>query len=83
MGLKQEYDLKYKDIKRISRGSPSYFYYLARAKVWVNNQNFPTYLNKRSETIYIQTWHGTPLMCLASKKILPFYLIFTCQTHLS
>src|SRR5699024_3852324 len=46
---------------RIKRLSPSYYYYLAKAKVWVNNQNFPTYLDKRPETTYIQTWHGTPL----------------------
>src|SRR5690606_14042431 len=27
----------------------------------VNNQNFPTYIKKRKETTYVQTWHGTPL----------------------
>lgn len=47
--------------KRIKRLSPSYYYYLARAKVWVNNQNFPTYIKKRKQTTYLQTWHGTPL----------------------
>ncbi|MCP8617482.1 CDP-glycerol glycerophosphotransferase family protein [Salirhabdus salicampi] len=47
--------------KRIKRLSPSYFYYLARAKYWVNNQNFPTYLKRRRGTTYLQTWHGTPL----------------------
>jgi len=46
---------------RIRRLSPSYYYYLAKAKYWVNNQNFPTYIEKRPETTYIQTWHGTPL----------------------
>lgn len=46
---------------RIERLSPKYFYYLARAKYWVNNQNFPTYIKKRPQTIYLQTWHGTPL----------------------
>src|SRR5699024_5454779 len=46
---------------RIKRNSPSYFYYLAKAKVWVNNQNFAAHLEKRPETTYIQTWHGTPL----------------------
>src|SRR5690625_513252 len=49
------------ETKRVKRLSPSYYYYLAKAKVWVNNQNFPTYIKKRPETIYIQTWHGTPL----------------------
>src|SRR5699024_5292563 len=47
--------------KKIKRLSPSYYYYLARSKYWVNNQNFPTYIKKRKNTIYVQTWHGTPL----------------------
>lgn len=47
--------------KVIKRLSPSYYYYLAKAKYWVNNQNFPTYIKKPAETIYLQTWHGTPL----------------------
>jgi len=46
---------------RIKRLSPSYYYYLAKAKIWINNQNFPTYIRKRPQTTYIQTWHGTPL----------------------
>jgi CDP-glycerol glycerophosphotransferase len=47
--------------QRIKRLSPQYYYYLARAGYWVNNQNFPTYIEKRKGTTYIQTWHGTPL----------------------
>ena len=47
--------------KKVKRLSVEYFYYLARAKFWVNNQNFPTYMKKRAKTTYIQTWHGTPL----------------------
>lgn len=47
--------------KRVLRLSPSYYYYLARAKYWVNNQNFPKYIEKGKDTIYLQTWHGTPL----------------------
>ncbi|WP_426354088.1 CDP-glycerol glycerophosphotransferase family protein [Exiguobacterium sp. R-39] len=47
--------------KVIKRLSPAYFYYLATAKFWVNNQNFPHYFTRRKETTYIQTWHGTPL----------------------
>ena len=53
--------VKDKNTKRIKRLSPEYYYYLAKAGYWVNNQNFPTYLSKRKETTYIQTWHGTPL----------------------
>ncbi|WP_404932427.1 CDP-glycerol glycerophosphotransferase family protein [Pediococcus acidilactici] len=47
--------------KIIKRLSIKYYYYLATSKYWVNNQNFPTYLTKRKETSYLQTWHGTPL----------------------
>lgn len=47
--------------KRIKRLSPQYYFYLLRAKYWVNNQNFPTYITKRHQTTYLQTWHGTPL----------------------
>ncbi|MBS4218959.1 CDP-glycerol glycerophosphotransferase family protein [Bacillus sp. FJAT-49711] len=45
----------------VQRLSPQYYYYLAKSKFWVNNQNFPTYIKKRPETVYVQTWHGTPL----------------------
>ncbi|MFG6114131.1 CDP-glycerol glycerophosphotransferase family protein [Halobacillus sp. MO56] len=47
--------------KKIKRLSPKYYYYLATAGYWVNNQNFPTYMKKPKETVYLQTWHGTPL----------------------
>lgn len=47
--------------KIVKRLSIDYFKYLATSQVWVNNQNFPAYLNKRKGTKYLQTWHGTPL----------------------
>lgn len=47
--------------KKIKRLSPSYYYYLIRSGYWVNNQNFPTYIKKRPGTVFLQTWHGTPL----------------------
>ncbi|MFB6469126.1 CDP-glycerol glycerophosphotransferase family protein [Cytobacillus sp. Hz8] len=55
--------IRFKDRKTIivKRLSPKYYYYLAKARYWVNNQNFPTYMKKRPETTYLQTWHGTPL----------------------
>ncbi|SNS79601.1 CDP-glycerol glycerophosphotransferase [Bacillus sp. OK838] len=53
--------IKGKNTKLVKRLSPEYYYYLAKAGYWINNQNFPTYLSKRKETTYIQTWHGTPL----------------------
>jgi CDP-glycerol glycerophosphotransferase len=45
----------------VTRLSARYFWYLARAKYWVNNQNFPHYLQRRPDGVYVQTWHGTPL----------------------
>lgn len=45
----------------VKRFSPRYFYFLARAKYWVNNQNFPYYITRRPDGVYLQTWHGTPL----------------------
>lgn len=44
----------------VERGTPEYFYYLAKAHYWVNNILFPV-KEKRTETVYLQTWHGTPL----------------------
>jgi CDP-glycerol glycerophosphotransferase len=47
--------------KVVQRLSPSYYWYLARARYWVNNQNFPHYITRRPDGVYVQTWHGTPL----------------------
>ncbi|MCB0326844.1 MAG: CDP-glycerol:glycerophosphate glycerophosphotransferase [Bdellovibrionales bacterium] len=49
---------------QVARGSDEYFRYLARAGYWVNNIKFPV-KEKPHETIYLQTWHGTPLKRLA------------------
>ncbi|MDL2211448.1 CDP-glycerol glycerophosphotransferase family protein [Erysipelotrichaceae bacterium OttesenSCG-928-M19] len=46
---------------RIERKSLAYYYYLSRAKYWINNQNYPYYMIRRKQGIYLQTWHGTPL----------------------
>lgn len=45
----------------VKRHSPVFYWYLATAKYWVNNQNFPNYIHRRRRGVYIQTWHGTPL----------------------
>lgn len=44
----------------VQRGTSEYFYYLGKAKYWINNILFPV-KEKRKETVYLQTWHGTPL----------------------
>lgn len=46
--------------------SPSYFWYLGRAKYWVSNQNLPYYITRGRQRVYLQTWHGTPLKKMAS-----------------
>ena len=45
----------------VKRHSPAFYYYLARAGYWVSNQNFPYYVTRRRDAVYLQTWHGTPL----------------------
>lgn len=50
---------------QVKRFSLRYFYYLGRAKYWVNNARMPNDIKKRTETVYLQTWHGTPLKRLA------------------
>lgn len=45
----------------VKRHSPQFFWHLATAKYWINNHNFPHYIHRRKNGVYIQTWHGTPL----------------------
>jgi CDP-glycerol glycerophosphotransferase (TagB/SpsB family) len=47
--------------RKVRPRSLSYYYYLARARYFVNNANFPDFLEKRPGTVHLQTWHGTPL----------------------
>lgn len=51
--------------KKIKRNRFRYFYYFAIAGVWICDTRLPKYIIKRRDTIYIQTWHGTPLKKLA------------------
>ncbi|QTN00810.1 glycosyltransferase [Sediminibacillus dalangtanensis] len=52
--------------KKVKRLSLRYYYNIGRAKYWISNARMPNYLNKRQETTYLQTWHGTPLKKLAA-----------------
>ncbi|GAB3527406.1 hypothetical protein GCM10027402_27840 [Arthrobacter monumenti] len=49
----------------VKRLSPQYYWYLAKAKYWVNNQSFPHYVTRREGGVYVQTWHGTPVKRMA------------------
>lgn len=47
--------------KRVKRFTVSYFYYLARAGYFVFNGRQPKYFIKRKGSVFLETWHGTPL----------------------
>ena len=48
-------------IPYVKRFTPKWFWLMPRAKYWVNNVRLPNWLPKPKQTIYVQTWHGTPL----------------------
>lgn len=45
----------------VKRFTPKWFFEFPRAKYWVNNVRLPGWMPKPPGTIYVQTWHGTPL----------------------
>src|SRR5699024_10710969 len=53
------------DIKYTKRFSLKWLYLMNRAKYWVSNSRMPLWIPKPPSTIYLQTWHGTPLKKLA------------------
>lgn len=54
--------LVYKEtIHSVPRLSIKWIFVMARAEYWVTNSRLPIWIPKRKDTIYIQTWHGTPL----------------------
>ncbi|MDL4773225.1 MULTISPECIES: bifunctional glycosyltransferase/CDP-glycerol:glycerophosphate glycerophosphotransferase [Thermomonosporaceae] len=46
------------DARLVRRTSWGYYWALARAQYWIDDHGLPGHLAKRSETTYIQTWHG-------------------------
>lgn len=46
---------------KAKRHSLKHFYYLNRAKYWIDNQGMANLADKKEQQVYIQTWHGTPL----------------------
>lgn len=63
---KYEKNFVNKDIKYIKRFSIKWLFYMARARYWVINSRLPLWIPKPKHTIYLQTWHGTPLKRLAA-----------------
>lgn len=49
--------------------SAEYNELLARAKYLFNDNTFPAYFTKRSDQVYLNTWHGTPLKRLGLSDI--------------
>lgn len=47
--------------KIVRYGHPAYYWYLARAGIWVFDSRQEPYIVKRPGVKYLQTWHGTPL----------------------
>lgn len=49
------------DLDIATRFSLKWLFLLPRSKYWVTNSRFPLWFQKSKRTIYLQTWHGTPL----------------------
>lgn len=52
---------KYPHILLVKRFSFKWVWVMAHAHYWVFNSRMPNWWCKNRKTIYIQTWHGTPL----------------------
>ena len=48
-------------VEHVVAGSREYYDVIARARIFVNNVNFPNHLVKRAGTVHVMTHHGTPL----------------------
>lgn len=58
-------DYQFKNAVVVENNSKEYWYYLAKAKYFINNVNFTGEDRvKRSEQVEVQTMHGTPLKTL-------------------
>lgn len=52
---------RYPKIKLLRRFSLKWVWIMAHSRIWVFNSRMPQWWKKNRQTIYIQTWHGTPL----------------------
>ncbi|HZG72654.1 MAG TPA: CDP-glycerol glycerophosphotransferase family protein [Chondromyces sp.] len=55
-----------RNLNCIPRFSMKWLFIMPRARFWVTNSRMPSWLPKPKGTIYLQTWHGTPLKRLAA-----------------
>lgn len=58
---KHQDKFQYEEINYLTRFSFRWMYAMATAKYWIVNSRLPLWIPKPKHTIYIQTWHGTPL----------------------
>lgn len=54
------------EINQVQRLSLRWMLVMTRAKFWIYNSRLPACAPKPKETVYLQTWHGTPLKKLAA-----------------
>ncbi len=47
--------------KKMSYLSPCYIWNILRSKYIINNSRFPHFVMTNPKTVFLQTWHGTPL----------------------
>lgn len=59
-------NFKGKDLHVIKRFSVKWLFTMPRARFWVTNSRMPLWIPKPRHTVYLQTWHGTPLKRLAA-----------------
>jgi CDP-glycerol glycerophosphotransferase len=59
-------NFKGKNLTTVTRFSLEWLLCMARARYWVTNSRMPLWIPKPNHTVYLQTWHGTPLKKLAA-----------------
>lgn len=69
VALKDDVKAKVRKTDRVRWCSLRYHYYLATAKVFVNNNNFPSTFAKPVNSVFIQTFHGIPIKYVGTDMI--------------
>lgn len=62
---KEENKESFEGIPHVVKFTKEWVDTISKAKFWISNARNPAWLSKPKETIYIQSWHGTPLKKLA------------------
>lgn len=55
----------FSNVQYVEKYSKEWVDAITKAKFWISNARNPAWMSKPKETIYIQSWHGTPLKKLA------------------